>query len=123
LADFLIAYDLNAAGSPHKVFLDEAVNEGLLYVLSGSIGIDRLPNTTLWGQFANSDDCVKAFRRVAVRVATRTGRAVNVEKFIVTSMANLKFTSDVRVQPKPQWTGRTTFETSRLHQLSDPAFA
>lgn len=125
MTNFLISYDLNATGSPHKRFLTEAINHNLLFVLSdsGSAHAYRLPNTTLWGQFSSVADARKALFEVAAAVEKMTKVKVVIEKFAVSHLGQARWNSDVKTPLKAAWTGATQFETSKLHQLNDPVFA
>ncbi len=123
MTDYLISYDLNTErGSPHKDFLTQAETEGLLYIWKGVTWVNRLPNTTLWGQFASRQEANKAFDRARAKTEKKVGYKVVVEKRATTAFDDASVLSDIRTAPEPKWTGATTFETSRLHQLHDPFF-
>lgn len=123
MADYLITYDLKS-GSPdaHKPFLTAAEKEGLLYVWKGADYVNRLPNTTLWGLFDSREAANKAFDRALAAAGKVVGYAVKLEKRITTKMTDTLVTSDKRKEPDPRWTGRSSFETSRRHQVNDPFF-
>jgi len=123
VADFLITYDLKS-GSPdaHKPFLTAAEKEGLLYVWRGADYVNRLPNTTLWGPFECKEAANKAFDRALAAAGKTVGYAVKLEKRATSEMAHTVVTSDKRKKPNPRWTGSTSFETSRRHQVNDPFF-
>lgn len=123
MTDYLISYDLfTGAGSPHREFLTQAETEGLLYVWRGASYVNRLPNTTLWGVFASRDAADAAFERARAKTEKKVGYKVVVEKRVTTGFEDTIVTSDKRKAPDPRWTGATSFETSRLHQLNDPFF-
>lgn len=123
MTDYLISYDLNTdRGSPHKEFLTQAETEGLLYVWKGATYVNRLPNTTLWGQFTSPAEADAAFDRARAKTEKKVGYVVVVEKRATTAFKDSLVKSDVRKKPEKKWTGATAFETSRLHQLHDPFF-
>ena len=119
---YLISYDLKSSDpSPYKPVLDAAEKQGLLYVIKGT-DLHRLPNTTLWGAFATRDAANGAFDRALAAAAKAISRRIVVEKRIVAEMDDFGVRSDKRKPPETRWTGRTGFETCRLHQLNDPFF-
>jgi hypothetical protein len=126
MPDFLITYDLQDAPSgksdPHKPFLTAAQKEGLLYVWKGKNYVSRLPNTTVWGTFANIEAADAAFQRALTAASKQVGYGIVREKKATASMERANVMSDVRKVPEAKWTGKTWFETSRLHQLNDPLF-
>lgn len=123
MADYLITYDIKAGSpDPHKPFLTAAEKEGLLYVRKGTNFVNRLPNTTVWGVFASKEKAGEAFDRALRATSAKIGKTVTLEKRCITEMSNTLVTSDRRKKPEPKWTGKTSFETSRLHQLNDPYF-
>jgi hypothetical protein len=123
MPDYLITYDLaDGSPDPHKPFLTAAAAEGLLYVWKGANYVNRLPNTTVWGVFATKEAADNAFDRALATAAKAVGHSVTMEKRCTTGMDNTSVTSDRRKKPEARWTGRTSFETSRLHQLNDPFF-
>lgn len=123
MTDYLISYDLNTErGSPHKEFLAQAETEGLLYVWRGASYVSRLPNTTIWGVFDNRTNALAAFERTRVKTEKKVGYKVVVEKRATTEFTDCDVASDVRKKPLAKWTGVTTFDTSRLHQVNDPDF-
>lgn len=121
--DFLITYDLeNGSPSPYKPFLTAAEAEGLLYVWKGTTYVNRLTNTTVWGRFADADAANDAFKRALDAASRKVGYTIDLEKRVTTSMGSSSVISDKRKKPEAKWTGKTNFETSRLHQLNDPFF-
>jgi hypothetical protein len=123
MADYLITYDIKAdSPDPHKPFLTTAEKEGLLYVWKGTSFVNRLPNTTVWGVFASKEKANEAFDRAKEAASAKIGKAVTLEKRCTTEMSDTLVTSDRRKKPEPKWTGKTSFETSRLHQRNDPYF-
>jgi hypothetical protein len=124
MTDFAISYDLKAGNpSPHKAFLDAAESEGLLYVWKGQSYVNRLPNTTIWGVFDNREEANAAFSRALATATAVLGYKVTMTKRLTCEFTNGIVNSDVRKVPDPAYTGVTSFETSRLHQLNDPFFA
>lgn len=120
---FLVSYDLKGGDpSPHSAFLTCAEPEGWLYVYKGK-RVFRLPNTTLWGEFADAAAAVAAFDRALAAAERHLGRKVVLEKRIVTRFDPKAAKSDRIKDPDPALTGATDFETCRLHQLHDPFFA
>lgn len=121
--DVLITYDIeNGRPDPHKPFLTAAEKEGLLFVWKGATHVNRLPNTTLWGVFDTTEAANEAFDRALKKTSQSVGYALKLEKRITTAMRSTFVNSDVRKKPEPRWTGSTSFETSRLHQVNDPFF-
>lgn len=124
MSNYLISYDLQSGHvSPHKPFLTAAAKEGLIYVLQSANFINRLPNTTLWGVFARRQAAVDAFNRAKTAAEIAIRREIVVEKRLVSLLDDWLVSSDLKKTPDPRWTGATTFETSRLHQMNDPFFA
>lgn len=121
--DILISYDI-AGGKPdaHKPFLTAAEKDGLLYVWKGAAYVSRLPNTTLWGVFDSVTAANEAFDRALKKVGDDLGYTVKLEKRVTTELVAGYVNSDVRKKPEARWTGKTRFETSRLHQVNDPFF-
>lgn len=120
---YLISYDLkDSTPSPYRPILDAFEKEGLLYVVKGTY-LHRLPNTTIWGIFPNAKAAGKAFDRAKAAAAKSIGRAIVVEKRFVAHLGGGTVLSDRRKAPEPQWTGKTDFETCRLHQVNDPFFS
>jgi hypothetical protein len=120
---FVISYDLEETDpDPHKPFLTAAANHGLLYVFRSKNYVNRLPNTTVWGEFNDINAAKMAFKAAIAEAAKVIGRAINVEKVFVAWFEECYIDSDVYRTPDPKWTGKTAFETSRLHQLNDPIF-
>lgn len=123
MPQYLISYDLKSSDpSPHKPFLDAAEKEDLLYVYKAST-LNRLPNTTVWGIFADKDAARAAFDRALSAAGRKLGRAIVLEKRIITRLSDLYVRSDVSKAPVRQWLGTSDLETCRKHQLNDPDFS
>lgn len=123
MPDYLISYDLKSGNpSPYRPFLDAAEKQGLLYVWEGKQYVSRLPNTTLWGIFSTTAAANAAFDAALAAASRDVGYSIKLEKRATTAMSASSILSDVRKEPDPRWTGRTSFETSRRHQLNDPLF-
>ncbi len=123
MTDFLITYDLqDQKPDPHKPFLTAAQKQGLLYVWKGATYVNRLPDSTVWGEFDTIEDANSAFQKALTAVGNDLGNKVNLEKRVTTAMRSINVLSDKRKEPEPKWTGTSSFETSRLHQVNDPFF-
>lgn len=121
--DYLITYDLKSGSpSPYKPFLTAAEVEGLLYVWEGATYVNRLTNTTVWGKFASADAANEAFKKALAAASKKVGYDIVLEKRVTTVMGSSSVISDKRKKPEAKWTGKTTLETSRLHQMNDPFF-
>jgi hypothetical protein len=119
MSDYAISYDLSVG---HKAFLTAAEKEGLLYVWKGATYVNRLPNTTIWGLFTSGTEANNAFDRALSKASTAIGQKIKMEKRLTTAMSSSFVNSDRRKEPEARWTGNTSFETSRLHQVNDPYF-
>lgn len=123
MTDYLITYDLKSrTPDAHKPFLTAAERQGLLYVWVGQRYVSRLPNTTVWGVFPSAEDANQAFDKALDAASAAVGYTVTLEKRCVTAMSDSSVKSDRRKEPESKWSGRTNFETSRLHQVNDPFF-
>ncbi|ATC30990.1 hypothetical protein CA606_00745 [Caulobacter vibrioides] len=124
MTSYLVTYDLKeTTPKPHRAFIQAAEKEGFLYVFQGTRDLFRLPNTTLWGEFASCDLATKAFDRAKAAAARSLGVTVYVEKNFFTSLDDWSVTSDRSKAPEARWTGYSKLETCRQHQLNDPYFA
>ncbi|TCP96729.1 hypothetical protein C8J46_108107 [Sphingomonas sp. PP-F2F-A104-K0414] len=110
---------------PHKEFLLQAEPSGLLYIYQtkGTRKVLRLPNTTLWGTFADRNAAIAAFDAALAATATKLGQTIKLEKRVITALTAPYFDSDKRKSAETKWTGPNDFATCRLHQLNDPFFA
>jgi len=124
MSDYLVTYDLaDGSPDPHKPFLTAAETEGLLYVWQGQSYVSRLPDNDGVGSLSDK-------RQMRSRRSTEQSRKLSVKWDIRSnwkSGARSKLTilplkSDRRKKPEARWTGASSFETSRLHQLNDPYF-
>lgn len=123
MTDCVITYDLKSGSpDPHKIFLTSAEREGLLYVWKGASYVSRLPNTTVWGIFSSTEEADQAFDRALSVASKKVGYPIVLEKRCTTEMESPLVMSDRRKKPETKWTGGTSFDTSRLHQLNDPFF-
>ena len=121
---YVITYDLEAGEpSPYRRFIEEAEKQGLLYVWKGRNKVHRLPNTTLWGRFEDVDAARSAFDKAARAASRRVGYTIDIEKRMIILSADAWVRSDVAKVPVSKWTGKSAFQTARLHQLHDPFFA
>lgn len=123
MPQYLISYDLRSSSpSPHKPFLDAAEKEDLLYVYKATT-LNRLPNTTVWGVFASKDAARAAFDRALTAAGDKLGKAIVLEKRVITLLSDFYIRSDVSKAPVKQWLGSSDLETCRKHQLNDPDFS
>ncbi|GJE36321.1 hypothetical protein [Methylobacterium persicinum] len=121
---YVITYDLKEGDpSPYRPFIEEAEKQGLLYVWTGKSKVVRLPNTTLWGRFEDVDAVRSAFDNAAREASRRVGFTIDVEKRMIILEADAWVKSNVAKPPVARWTGKTGFQTARLHQINDPFFA
>lgn len=119
---YLISYDLKSSEpSPHRPLLDAAEGQDLLYVLHAT-ELYRLPNTTLWGIFADKKAARDAFERAIADAERVIGRKITLEKRVITGFRDFFVRSDKRKKPDSRWLGTSDFETCREHQLNDPFF-
>lgn len=123
MPQYLVTYDLeDDSPSPYGEFLVAAKAEGLLYVYKAGAELNRLPNTTLWGNFADKDAVRAAFERALLAAKRKLGYEIVLQKRVITAIRDAYFRSDVRKAPERRWTGSSDFETCRLHQENDPFF-
>ena len=123
MPDIVITYDLErGTPSPYGAFITAAAREGLLYVWKGATYVNRLPNTTVWGVFSDRDAANAAFDRALASASKTVGYTIKLEKRMTVEEKNTLVSSDKRKKPESKWTGTTSFETSRLHQVNDPFF-
>jgi hypothetical protein len=125
MAQILVTYDLKKKDPPpHKVFLEEAEKQNLLYIYEGASGnLLRLPNTTLWGMFDDAAAARDAFDRARAAAEERLGKKIKVEKRVVAELGGGSlFVSDKKKAPEEKWKKRTALETCRAHQLNDGFF-
>jgi len=123
MSDYLVTYDLaDGSPDPHKPFLTAAETEGLLYVWQGQSYVSRLPDTTVWGVFRTTSDAIAAFDRAIEKAERKVGYSIKLEKRCTVKVDDTTVKSDRRKKPEARWTGASSFETSRLHQLNDPYF-
>ena len=121
---YLITYDIKETKpDPHPSVLTHAEKNDLLYLrLTKKNNIYRLPDTTLWGVFANAKAARKAFDSAVAAAAKALGTTVVVEKLYLTMIGDTDHESDKKKPAEKKWTGKTVFETCRLHQLNDKFF-
>jgi hypothetical protein len=121
---YLICYEFaEAEPSPHRIFIEEAERNNLLYVYMGpNHRLCRLPQMTLWGPFGLVDEARDAFDEAREAAELRLDDPILVEKLVVTRLMGSVF-SALRKSPDPRWTASHEFETCRQHQLHDPFFA
>ena len=101
MTDYLITYDLESGSpDPHKPFLNAAQNEGLLYVWKGSTYVNRLPNTTIWGQFSSAESANEAFNRALKAAGISVDYSITIEKRC-TIFANVCVKGHTGGQPQP----------------------
>lgn len=124
MPNIMIGYDLKTGSpAPYGPFIRAAEKEGLLYVWKGAAYVSRLPNTTVWGVFADCSAANVAFDRALAAASKVVGYTIKMEKRMTVQYDGANCTSDKRKVPLQQWTGTTEFQTSRLHQNNDPFFA
>lgn len=125
MAHILVTYDLKKTDpGPHRVFMEEAEKQDLLYVYRGRSGkLVRLPNTALWGVFDDAEGARDAFDKALKVAAKRLGKKITLEKRVITLFEDGFVISDKKRSPEEEWKKATAFETCRAHQLHDPFFA
>ena len=120
---YVITYDLKDGNpSPYRPFIEEAEKQGLLYVWRGRNKVHRLPNTTVWGRFADVGEARSAFAGAIRAASRRVGYTIDVEKRMIVRSSDAWVHSDVAKAPVPKLTVKSAFETARLHQRNDPFF-
>jgi hypothetical protein len=125
MAHILTTYDLKKTDpGPHRVFIEEAEKQGLLYVYRGASGkLLRLPNTTLWGVFDDAAGARDAFDKALTAAEKKLRKKITLEKRVITPFEDGLIISDTKKSPVEKWTKPTAFETCRAHQLNDPFFS
>jgi hypothetical protein len=121
---YLVTYDFKETNpKPHKAFILAAEKERLLYIFKAGDGkLYRLPNTTLWGDFASAQAAWDAFDRAEAAADSKLPTKIVVEKRVLTLFSEGLLGSDRSKAPEQTWTGSNDFETCRNHQLNDPYF-
>lgn len=90
MKSFIATYDIEAApGDPHNTFLEAAVARGWTDTLSVGDRSERLPNSTLIGNFRNLDDAHRSFE-AAITDANQTmsPATLNVERRYIVERAS-----------------------------------
>jgi hypothetical protein len=125
MAHILVTYDLKKTDpAPHRVFIEEAEKQDLLYVHQVDSGkLVRLPNTTLWGSFDDAAAARAAFDKAVKAAEKRLGIKIKLERRVITPFAEGFLISDKKKSPTDKWKKATPLETCRAHQLNDPYFA
>jgi hypothetical protein len=98
MATFLVSYDLQSTTpDPHTTMLSLASVYGWAFEMPCTDGITRrLPNTTLWGTFADMAAAERGFQSLVQGTAVALGRTVNAEKWVIVSYTDSRVLSDVR---------------------------
>ena len=65
---------------------------------------------------------MRPLARALKKAGNSVGCAISLEKRATTSMSPTNVMSNERKKPEAKWTGKSAFETSRLHQINDPKF-
>lgn len=96
MATFTAAYDLKwSADTPYTEFRNQATKLGWkVWILSGNNVWYRLPNTTLEGDFPDMAAAETALLATREATAAATGKAVIMEKWLVTQYSVARFNSD-----------------------------
>lgn len=124
LAEYLVTYDFkDGAPKQWEEFIKCAETEGLIYVYDLGKELARLTNTTLWGEFENKQAAKDAFERAQSAAGNNIGRAITLEKRVITKISDVFVRSDKKKIPEARWKKSTKFETCRAHQKHDPFFA
>lgn len=125
MEDYLVTYDFKKSGASNQWadFIKCAEPEGLIYVYDVGDELARLTNTTLWGLFENKQAVKAAFERAQAAAEKKLGRAITLEKRVITKMTDVFVRSDEKKKPDQRWMKSTKFETCRAHQKNDPFFA
>lgn len=98
MARFLASYDLtNKNPSPYGPFLEHAANNGWEPWVPFDGGKNRLPNTTLRGEFATLPLAVAAFEQSILDTSRDIG-AIIVPKWIVAEYLTSTSKSDEKLQ-------------------------
>ncbi|WP_151611038.1 hypothetical protein [Sinorhizobium alkalisoli] len=98
MSRFIACYDLNEANSPHYEFLEAARPLGWEgWILSSSNEWNRLPNTTLVGDFASMEEAVNTFKAIKPAAEKKLGAKITLEKWIVAHYTTATFASDKKV--------------------------
>ena len=119
---YIASYDLTKG---HSEFLAAALDEGWTYVFPVSGELFRLPNTTLWGNFADRTAAQAAFTRALDAAQMELGRRCKRTKSIIGPLPQgARVLSDVKKATEPEYTVEgDDFTTCRLHQLHDEFFS
>ena len=93
---YLATYDFkDTIPDPHSTFLQKAVQQGWrVWILTRANIWNRLPNTTIIGEFASQVAADRAFDAAVAATATAIGRAVAVEKYILVDYEGALVASD-----------------------------
>jgi hypothetical protein len=97
MATFLVSYDLQSTTpDPHTTMLSLASAYGWSFEMPCTDGVTRrLPNTTLWGIFADMAAAERAFLNLVQGTGAAIGRSVNAEKWIIVNYTESLVLSDV----------------------------
>jgi hypothetical protein len=84
--------------------------------------VSRLPNTTVWGVFNNLAEANTAFEKALAATTVTVSHPIKLEKRATIQASATQVLSDKRKKPEAKWTGKSSYETSDLHQINDPFF-
>jgi hypothetical protein len=99
MAAFIASYDLKETKpQPYGEFIAQAEKRGWSTWIKSSKGQwNKLPNTTLTGDFVDIDAAEKALADTRVATQAALGISVSLEKWIISARGTCKFVSDEKV--------------------------
>jgi hypothetical protein len=95
MPNFIATYDLNEKNSPHFAFLEAAEEIGwVTWIKSSTQEWNRLPNTTLLGDFPSLEEAVQSFRSIKAEAEKKLRSTITLEKWIVVHYSASRFISN-----------------------------
>ncbi|MBS0546140.1 MAG: hypothetical protein JSR24_00230 [Proteobacteria bacterium] len=124
MPDFLASYDIDSTEhNNHKAMVDAGASKGWTYVFLAPDGkLNRLPDTTLWGVFADRTVALTAFIEAAKLANKQPKTRFKVEKLALTLFEQRAVASNKKKAPNPLLLGKSNIETCLNHQDKDKFF-